>query len=103
VLICSAGAPVARMRSASKLVCWSPSMTATGTRALQGFDGAHQQARLARAGAGDQVQRENSAILAASWRLRRRVAVVLGEDVLLYLHHPAWLRPGTSAPAGPCP
>ena len=30
-----AGAPVARMRSASKAVCWSPSITATGAPAIQ--------------------------------------------------------------------
>ena len=31
VLIWIAGAPLARMRSASKLVCWSPSITATAS------------------------------------------------------------------------
>ena len=60
VLTWIAVAPVARMRSASLEVCWSPSITAIGSRVLQIVDGAHQQRGLAGAGAGDEIQRQHA-------------------------------------------
>ena len=86
VLIWIAGAPVARMRSASWLVCWSPSITATGSLPAQHLDGAHQQRGLARAGAGHQVERENAAV-GEPGAVALREAVVLGQDVALDLDH----------------
>jgi hypothetical protein len=77
-----AGAPVARMRSASKLVCWSPSITATGNwgAVAQRFDGGAQQRGLARAGAGHQVQRRH-AVRRKVRRLLRGDTRLLAQDV----------------------
>jgi hypothetical protein len=50
------------------------------------IDGLAQQRGLARTGAGHQVQRENAA-LGESLAVLLRIGVVLGQDVLLDLHH----------------
>jgi hypothetical protein len=103
VLICSAGAPVARMRSASLLVCWSPSITATGSRPASSSMVRTSRRGLARAGAGDEVQRQHAAPrqqrrgCAAAWpsflaRMSRSICTMR-----------AWLMPGTEPPAAPVP
>ena len=52
----------------------------------QRFDGAHQQAGLAGAGAGDQVEREH-AVMGEPAAIVGGMRVVDGEDVLLDAHH----------------
>jgi hypothetical protein len=86
VLICSAGTPVARMRSASLEVCWSPSTTLMATLSLSSSMVLHQQRGLAGTGAGNEVQREDAALV-EPLAVGRGVGVVLGQDVLLDLHH----------------
>ena len=104
VLIWIAGAPVARMRSASRVVCWSPSITATVDAALQRLDGLHQQRRLARTGAGHEVEREDAAV-GQALAVGRGDGVVLGQDVLLDLHQARRRharRVGTERGSGGC-
>jgi hypothetical protein len=50
------------------------------------LDGLAQQRGLARAGAGHQIQRKNAA-LGQALAVLRGIGVVLGQDVLLDLHH----------------
>jgi hypothetical protein len=105
VLTWIAGAPVARMRSASTLVCWSPSITETGSvrRALaQRVDGGAQQRGLARAGAGHRLKARHA--------MRREVrAVVFGDAAFAPSTSAsswiarAWLMPGTDTRAAPAP
>ena len=86
VLIWIAGAPVARMRSASfegLLVAFDDG---DGQLALELLDGLHEQRGLAGAGAGDKVQRQDARRVEAR-AVGGGVGVVLAENVLLDLHH----------------
>ena len=93
VLICTARAPVSRIRSASWLVCWSPSITAIGKRVAELARGAREQRRLAGAGRGDEVERQH----AGAGEIVAVVGgdvVVLGEDVASISTIRAAVQPG---------
>jgi hypothetical protein len=85
VLTWIAGAPAARMRSASFAVCWSPSITAIGAGGARSAAIVAQQRRLARAGARHEIQRAY-AVRREMPPVVRRMAIVLAEHVLLDAH-----------------
>jgi hypothetical protein len=55
-------------------------------------DGFGQQGGFARAGAGHQIQRKDAAV-AQPLAVLRGIAIVLGQDVLLNLHHARLAQP----------
>ena len=79
MLIWTTGAPVPRIRSASRRVSWSPSMTATGRVPASSAMVRSQQRRLARSRRAHQVQRDDAALGQPGAVVRRQV-VVLGEQ-----------------------
>ena len=102
VLICSAGAPVARMRSASFEVCWSPSTTATGSRPASSSIVRTSSVVLPEPGLDTRLSAKmpRSASVA---RLRCAWPSFLASTSRSICTMRAWLMPGTVAPAAPAP
>jgi hypothetical protein len=69
---------------------------------LQVRDRAHEQRRLAGAGAGHEIEAKTPAFAAGSgWRRRRRCSWTRMSRSMLIVR--SWLRPGTLTPARPLP
>ncbi len=101
VLTCTARAPVARIRSASFEVCWSPSITASGCAPSAAMV---RQSSVVLPEPGDDTRFTASTRRSASARrLRAAMASFFDRMPVSISISRAWLIPATSVPAGPRP